>query len=583
MKKSFLFPLFIFFITNLSAQIYRAQLRADFSIQVDTLPGNHLATARDDSFEQMAGFPKRTVANPTFKNFRNVTLADLDQDGSHEILLASNNVLQVYHATGLFWEKSLEGVAIYPPSVADVNQDGLLEIVQTTGGQPANGRLYLLDHQGNDLSGWPLSFNDNWMLSAAALADVDGDKNLEIIVSERIPPAGVVHVLQLDGSELNSNWPVSLGTTPAVTPSIGDVDQDGEMDIVVHSSEGRYVFDLAGQVKSGFPQITAPDQRYSFQSPLLVDFNEDEHLEIVGTAHGDAPEFYVLQSDGSQYGSWPNPVPDATWTFNPPTVVKVEEEWLILNSRKIGADVEDMLYAWNSEGELAEGFPIEKTGGLEGYIAVADVDDDGAFEILFGANIIDNDGKGFIHAYELDGSGEVPGFPIRTRGWTFMNGVSIGDINGDEQMDLAVLSYTQNFGAAVDSTILNVYELEVPYHPDRVLWGTYKGDNSRSGWVRPSPLSAVNEVPLPALQASLYPNPASKQIELSIDSPGLKQLQLEIYDTTGNRQQQSSPEDIPPGIFQTTLSLADLHPGHYLLKISSQQKLLRSIPLAIVR
>lgn len=581
MKNFFLLLFFVCSNNVLSAQIYRAQVQEDFSIQVDTLEGNNLASSRDNSFSQMAGFPKGVVANPTFKNFRNVTLVDLNHDGADEVLLATNNILQVYNATQLLWQKNLTGVAIYPPSVADVNNDGQLEIIQATGGQPANGRLYLLDYEGNDLSGWPLNFNNNWILSAPALADVNGDQLMEIIVSERMSPAGAVHVLQLDGSEWNSNWPVNLGATPAVTPAVGDVDGDGEMEIVVHSTEGRYVFDLEGQAEAGFPQITDPDQRYSFQSPILVDLDEDNRLEIVGNTHGDDPQFYVLQSDGSNFPGWPNPVPDASWTFNPPTVVKIQDQWLILNSRKIGSDVDDMLYAWDSDGNMVNGFPIEKAGGLEGFISVADVDNDGAFEILFGSNIIDSDGNGFIHAYELDGSGELAGFPIRTHGWTFMNGVTIGDINGDEQMDLAVLSYTQNFGAAVDSTFLNVYELQVPYHPDRVLWGTYKGDNSRNGLVHNSPISAIQEPTIPAIAASIFPNPATQQIELSIDNPNLKQIQLALYDATGRLQKQSLLSNIPIGSFQTTFSLASLPSGHYLLKISSQQKPLQTIPVTI--
>ena len=62
---------------------------------------------------QLPGFPKKMGASPNFKNFRGVTLADIDQDGQDEILAASYNRLNVYKGDGsLLWQKNLTGTAI---------------------------------------------------------------------------------------------------------------------------------------------------------------------------------------------------------------------------------------------------------------------------------------------------------------------------------------------------------------------------------------------------------------------------------------------------------------------------------------
>jgi hypothetical protein len=82
----------------------------------------------------------------------------------------------------------------------------------------------------------------------------------------------------------------------------------------------------------------------------------------------------------------------------------------------------------------------------------------------------------------MDGSGQLPGFPLRPTGFTFMNGPNLGDVNGDGMLNLVALSYELNFDPA-DSTFINVYDLQIPVEQASVLFGTYKGSNDRSGHI----------------------------------------------------------------------------------------------------
>jgi len=495
----------------LSAQLQRAFLLENGTIQVEETSMQNTVENRSN-FQQLEGFPKAFPANSTFKNFRNLTLADLDGDGGDEIIFGANNKLYAYTSKGLLWEKEVIGTAIYPPTVADVNADGRLEIVLATGGVPNPGRLYLVDDNGEDLKGWPLSFDDNWVLSAPAVSDVDDDGILEIVAASREAPAGKVHLLTMEGNPYSDNWPQTLDKTPAVTPSIGDVDDDGEKEIVIFSTASQYVFNLDGSILEGYP-ITVEGLKHSYQSPILTDLNGDEKLDIVAAGHGDAPEYFARDFEGNYIEGWPRPVPFGGWTFSSPSLLNLEGQKQIFMSRPIGGEEEaEMMYSWDETGELSPNFPIVKTGGLEGIISIADVDGDNQPELVFGSNLYDSDsGTSFLHAYELDGSGQVSGFPIRPRGWTFMNGAAIGDVNGDDIMDAVLLTYSQNFGATPDSVFVSAYSLEVPYSEERVWWGTYKGNNSRDG-VFEKVLSSINATKEGNV-FTIFPNPVQEVIQ----------------------------------------------------------------------
>ncbi len=439
-----------------------------------------LLSKQSTNIMQMNGFPKKVPVHPNFKNFRNVTLADLNGDGKQEILIPSMNQLRVFTWTGeLLWSKTLTGTPIYPPSVAIMDETGTLGIVQVTGGVPNNGRVYYLDVNGNDFSGFPMSFSNHWIICAPALADVDADGNREIIVQTRT--SNNLHVIKTDASIL---WTAPLGGTPAVTPSVADIDNDGQLDIVTATSDGTmHAFSADGSIKNGFP---VPGQNYSFsyQSPLLVDFDGNNQLSIVGSTHGDAPQYYIRNNDGTYRSGWPVAVPDNSWTYAPPTVVdrSGNNDFEMFVGRPVGEDISPMLFGFHPDGSPINNFPIEKAGGLESFVSVADITADGVHDLLFGSNLM-VEGQGFIHAYKTDGSGEIEGFPLRPTGFTYMNGPSLGDVNGDGLLDLVAFSYELTFTPA-DSAYVNVYELNIPIEEADVLFGTYKGSNDRTGLVQ---------------------------------------------------------------------------------------------------
>ena len=548
-----------------------ANLNADGTISVETiaLPENYFNTEQTQVFDQLWRFGE--PAHPNFNNCLGTTLADIDNDGVDEIIYGIWNTLYALKGDGsILWEKAVSGTILLPPTVADLNNDGIREIVLNTGGVPNAGRVYLMDNLGNDLAGWPLNFDNHWMINAPAVADLDGDGTLDIITGERVTSGqGFVHAIKMDGTPINANWPVEVLATPAFTPSIADVDNDGGLDVVIAaSSAGMYIFDNQGQVFPGFP-VFDPMVSYSYQSPILADLEDDGDLEIIGSNHGDAPAFYIMEHDGNYRSGWP--IPLSGWTYSPPTVLdKSDGSFQIFMSDRITSGTPGVelpvVYGLDEGGNNLPNFPIEKYGGTEGVLSIADVNNDNVLDIIFPSVMTDAAGDGFIHAYSLDGSGEIAGFPLRPRGFTFLNGAVLGDVDNDGMLDLTANSYTLNFGADIDSTFVNVYNLNVPYNPDMIKRNGYKGDNTRDGFVEIEEIMGVTNI-YTGSEIQIFPNPSEGILTFKIPQ-AVQNAKVKIFSIDG-KIVFSEEENL-----ETTNSynLKHLNSGLYFVTISDGKK-----------
>ncbi|MBS1723890.1 MAG: VCBS repeat-containing protein [Armatimonadetes bacterium] len=467
------------------AALSPAESKVPGALAVASVPGSGASEARiQDEPPQMPGWPVTTGRHPNFVPTRGATFADLDGDGTPEILLPCTlGQLYAWKLDGSLvpgFPVSTVGFPQYPPTVADLDGDGQVEIVQTTRGFTNGGRLYVFNKNGQVLSGWPKNINNNNIEYCATLADLDNDGKLEIIAGERAYPIGRLHVFEKDGTEWGGNWPVTIDHVPTMTASVGDVDGDGNKEVFYCSYNSMYLIRRDGTIMPGWPK-QIPNANFSYQSAALADLDNDGKLEIVVGAHNTGAGCYVYRYDGTLMPGWPKLF--QTWSYCPPTVTDLEGDGsLEILDGQAGyvSGPSNGFWVWNTQGQAKSGFPfvIDHGGGCEGPLNVADVDGDGIQEIFADHNEMVNN-QGYL--YGLTSTGQnLPGFPLRTNGFTYMNGATIGDLDNDGDYELGVVAYN-------DTTVtLYLYTLPWHYQKSGLEWPTYHARNVRGGLFSPA-------------------------------------------------------------------------------------------------
>jgi hypothetical protein len=153
------------------------------------------------------------------------------------------------------WPRSIPYTEAYyraTPALADIDGDGNLDIVLVHHSTvPLESRLYVLDRDGNDLPGWPVVYATQFTECSPVVADIDGDGFLDIVMGDE---QGFINGFDRSGSRL-AGFPIGTGDAVRGTPFITDVDGDGDEDMVVHSwDQNLYVYDFAGPHVPGLGQ-----------------------------------------------------------------------------------------------------------------------------------------------------------------------------------------------------------------------------------------------------------------------------------------------------------------------------------------
>jgi hypothetical protein len=191
----------------------------------------------------LPGFPYSPGVNRVF-SYSSPVLADLDEDGVREIICGDHSIengsgaVHIVNHDGSSWDgwPKLTGSWVYgPPSVGDIDGDGLLDIAvgdQTLSASPINQVYAWTAVTGNPLPGFPIP-ELNGINSQIILADLDGDNKIELLFDDNksVNSIGQYRGFNHDGTEMEG-WPLlTSGSTFFINPFVVDINFNGILDI----------------------------------------------------------------------------------------------------------------------------------------------------------------------------------------------------------------------------------------------------------------------------------------------------------------------------------------------------------------
>jgi uncharacterized protein YfaP (DUF2135 family) len=254
----------------------------------------------------------KAVQTYDFANATAVTVGDVNGDGNPDLLVTANFfTLGVFlgHGDGTFEPPHIFGAGSFLTSsiaVGDLNGDGKLDVVVGIGSCPTcgvDGAVGVFIGKGNgsfqkihlyDTGAGALSPSAQAWLGLA-LADVNGDGKLDVLVANPTQPHGLEGVVGVligrgDGT-LKKVRTFSSGGFEASSIAVGDVNGDGHPDLIVGnycatiqcpaSGDGNVVvFNGNGDGTFQSPQ-TFDSAGYGVVAVAVADLDNDGHLDLV--------------------------------------------------------------------------------------------------------------------------------------------------------------------------------------------------------------------------------------------------------------------------------------------------------------
>jgi outer membrane protein assembly factor BamB len=461
-------------------------------------------------------------------------VADLDGDGTTEIVIARADQLYVFHADGtVVWSEDVSGRIWASPVVADLDPGTPgLEIAVA-----ARDHIYAFRANGAAVAGFPIDTNRDELRSIAA-GDIDGDGALEIVcVSTTREEIGdsidILLAYEINGSPVsgfppNRNGASGCDETCYTTGgydqnlALGNIDADPAYEVFatqdnaylsLHDGDGfafdanaifedrtkfhgvRFLLDYA-EAQQGFSEheSTSLQAHFTNSAPAIADLDGDgtRDLIVLGSVQTTDQEHrfkgvtvFAVHPDGTRLTEWIEPYYEphylaGLWDFDGVNVVGATNQISVAElfpdragPEMVFAGFDGRVHCIDARGD--EIWTYAYTGStrvLTAGIAIADLSGDGRPEIVFASYSPDN-GKSELFVVDAGGN-ELHVLPLPGHG--AMAVPTLADVNDDGTLEIVVPLQEQQDRApmALIYTVAGSAENCMP-------WPTGRGNMHRDG------------------------------------------------------------------------------------------------------
>ncbi len=270
-----------------------------------------------------------------------------------------------------------------------------------------NSNVRLFDIDGTLIQTWNTAgivTGTSYLAGGPVIGDVDNDGEVEIVVALRNATARnrAIAILELDGT-VSTIRTYPLANADISSLLLANVDEDEAPETIFYCDDQLHALDNDGSEIAGFPWTISRGHGYSVPVVLPAEISGETPV-IVWVSHDNQIHAQAVNATNELTG-WPISFNSTAGSAVPgPVIIPTETGWMAAVLSQHG------LYVWDQDGVIRTGFPVipTHTDFTMTGLSVTDFDGDNSPDFLFRAWNSD-----MIQAINLDGE-NIAGTPFST-------------------------------------------------------------------------------------------------------------------------------------------------------------------------